>query len=90
MEYEETDYEKFLRFSKAIANDMPMEDGDFLGPALCEKYENNFLGLAIELVSFLQEVGFSEDEALSCFKLAVNNSFYLAFNSDIVYIEPRA
>lgn len=87
---ESENYQKFLDFSNVISNDIPLESGEYLGPALVEKYEDNFTGLVVALMEFLKDVGFTEEESISCFKLAVNNSFYLAFNADFVQVQALA
>jgi len=78
----ETDYERFIRFSKAIAANLPTEDGEEMGYVLLKEHWDDPVNLSIALLTFLIAVGYDEEEALIVFKAAITRSFRLIFSAE--------
>lgn len=78
---EETDFDRFVRFSRAIAKNIPTEDGEELGDLLIEKHEDDNVGLITELINWLIAVGFSKDDSIDIIKAAITHSTRLIFKT---------
>jgi len=90
MSEEENDLERFIRFSRAIAKNIPTEDGEELGDLLHTKHQDDLTGLMIDLAKWLLNTGFDEDDTVSLLKAAMTYSAYIAFNTEATERELKA
>jgi len=90
MNKEENDLQKLIRFSEAIANDIPTDNGKKLGMLLIEKADGNLNELIISLASWLIQLDFTEEEALAILMAARTRAFAIIFSTSSIEEELQA
>lgn len=78
----ESAFDRLIRFSNAIANDIPDDEGDEWGPELVAFYGEDLEGLLDHVREWLIRVGFEEEDSRSCISLATMIAFKIAYSTE--------